>query len=197
LSHYSGEPSWKRADYSNLNRRSDRMLVRGSRLREKPAARSRFLRATGPRQFPLRPYTFSQKGLRRCARKVRFSAAKTENGARGATDQRARSRTAWGIHATTPEVAQPGRDEGFLPRPMKGLAIATPSGRAVFSSDLSSEFGLGGAGSVGDTSRESPRCPLRAMAFCLRGRAASATAPATVATIATPTPITTAGCFLM
>jgi hypothetical protein len=29
LSHYSGEPSWKRADYSNLNRCPDRMPVCG------------------------------------------------------------------------------------------------------------------------------------------------------------------------
>ena len=29
LSHYSGEPSWKKADYSNLDRRPDRMPVYG------------------------------------------------------------------------------------------------------------------------------------------------------------------------
>src|SRR5450759_5089220 len=38
LSHYSGEPSWKRADYSNLDRRPDRMPVYGAGLRKKPRA---------------------------------------------------------------------------------------------------------------------------------------------------------------
>src|ERR1019366_4251321 len=39
LSHYSGEPSWKKADYPNLNRRPARMPVYGAGLRMKPGAR--------------------------------------------------------------------------------------------------------------------------------------------------------------
>jgi hypothetical protein len=38
LSHYSGEPSWKKADYSNLDRRPDRMRVYRAGLRKKPRA---------------------------------------------------------------------------------------------------------------------------------------------------------------
>jgi hypothetical protein len=36
LSHYSGKPSWKRADYSNRNRGPDRMSIYGPELRKKP-----------------------------------------------------------------------------------------------------------------------------------------------------------------
>ena len=38
LSHYSGEPLWKKADYSNLDRRPDRMPVYGAGLRKRPRA---------------------------------------------------------------------------------------------------------------------------------------------------------------
>ena len=41
LSHYSGEPSWKKADYSNLNRRPARMPVYGAGLREETAGVTR------------------------------------------------------------------------------------------------------------------------------------------------------------
>ena len=160
-------------------------------------------RATDPRQFPLRPYSPRQFPLHPYRLRHYLLPRLPAHVQVWTGSQGARLISVLGVERRgestrrRQKFAQPGRDQRFLLSPMKRLAIATPSGAAVFRSDLSSEFGLGGAGSVGDTSRESPRCPLRAMAFCLRGRAASATAPATVATIATPTPITTAGCFLM
>ena len=55
LRHQPGEPSWKKADYSNLDRRPARMPVCGpgsGRNRRRAAG----LYAPYPPQFPLRPY---------------------------------------------------------------------------------------------------------------------------------------------
>jgi len=54
LSHYSGEPSWKRTDYSNLDRRPDRMPVYGAESRKKPGGDSG-LYAPQPPAIPIAP----------------------------------------------------------------------------------------------------------------------------------------------
>src|SRR5450759_1601994 len=73
----------EKVDYSNLNRRSDRMPVYGAGLRRNRGGRRWSVRATATRQFPLHPYSSPQFGWSARTRSMSLSERKASDGNSG------------------------------------------------------------------------------------------------------------------